>query len=59
MMNSSMNFIKGMAFGLTAAVAVTMMTKNAKGSKKKIKRTATKAVETVGDIVENVQCLMK
>lgn len=59
MMNSSMNFIKGMAFGLTTAAAVTMVAKSAKGKKKKIKKTASKAIETVGDIVENVQCLMK
>lgn len=59
MMNSSMNFIKGMAFGLTTAVAVTMVAKGAQGKKKKFKKTASKAVEAVGDIVENVQCLMK
>lgn len=59
MMNSSMNFIKGMAFGLTTAAAVTMVAKGAKGKKKKIKKTASKAMEAVGDIVENVQCLMK
>lgn len=59
MNTKSKNMIKGMAIGMSAAAAVGMVGSKMGSSKKKLKKTACKALTAVGDFVDNVQYMVK
>ncbi len=52
-------FIKGMTLGVTVGAVTYAMTSTSPRQKRKVRRTATRAMKTVGHVLNNVSYMMK
>ena len=52
-------FVKGVGAGMVAGVAVAATSKMLMKNNKGVKKNAGKAIRAVGDLIENVQYMMK
>ena len=60
MMKSTMNMVKGVGIGMLAGAAVTVVgSQMMKTDKKHLKKSASKAMKTVSDVLDNVQYMFK
>ena len=59
MARSRNNFVKGMGAGMAAGAVVTILGTTMVKKKKSITKTTGKAVKVVGDILDDIQMMMK
>lgn len=52
-------FIKGMTLGVTVGALTYAVTSTSSKQKRRMKRTANKAIKTVGSVIDGITCMMK
>lgn len=57
--NKAMNFVKGMGIGLAAGVTAALAGKAMMDNKKSFIKKTGKAVKSLGEVVDNISCMLK
>jgi gas vesicle protein len=53
------SFVKGMTVGVTVGAITYAVTSTSSKQKRKIRRTATKAMKTVGSVIDSISYMMR